>query len=517
LFPVIVGIILFIVNTSGAEQIQNGFGRTKLPDGTEYEGEFKNGLFNGHGTLIRVTEIKYEVEINGVPTQHTRTERQIMYKGEFKDGHYEGKGKLTLKDGTEYEGEFKNGKPNGRSILHTPNGDRYEGEIKDGLPNGTGILIRRDGARYEGQFKDGNYIAVTPTHSSTQDMTNYFTVNGIPLGATIQDVSDILQQKGIRIDSGAKELRDDSVERNKKSVIEHYRAWNLDTKNVEENFKEKFKPFLFNYGGKQYYLDPVYFYYFIDKAPGKTYPLFETDYNLYDSYFDLYSRTLPGEMRSIGLVEIHVLFASINGAEPKSFALIFRFNPQPGNAGLFAAMNKKYGKPKVYYGSMEEFPSPGDDFRKADLTSLLNSFKKYLKDNDIVSSMIQQESKKPTCSLDPSLLFRSPEAFSDPFDVFYVSGMPYYFTTWNFEWMSNDIKISSQFEASQQSQSVIGTTYSYPEKGNKAESVANVFYPLYTAYVQVSTYEKVIEMVNELINKSKSMIEKTQKSGLGQF
>ena len=83
-------LILFLVLMLGglgsAEQTRSGFGTAKLPDSSVYEGEFRNGLFNGKGTL----------------TQRNGT----CYEGEFRDGLFEGRGKLAISNGTIYEENF---------------------------------------------------------------------------------------------------------------------------------------------------------------------------------------------------------------------------------------------------------------------------------------------------------------------------------------------------------------------------------------------------------------------------
>ena len=69
--------------------LHTGVQDTEYPDGGKYEGEFKDGLLNGQGTLTFPDGLKYE--------------------GEFKDGEEHGQGTVTLPDGTKYEGEFKDG------------------------------------------------------------------------------------------------------------------------------------------------------------------------------------------------------------------------------------------------------------------------------------------------------------------------------------------------------------------------------------------------------------------------
>ena len=69
------------------EQLKkNGKGVLEYIDGTKYEGEFKDDLYNGYGSIIFSNGNKYE--------------------GEFKNGVIKGKGKFIWSDGKKYEGEY---------------------------------------------------------------------------------------------------------------------------------------------------------------------------------------------------------------------------------------------------------------------------------------------------------------------------------------------------------------------------------------------------------------------------
>ncbi|MDD5681454.1 MAG: hypothetical protein PHI59_09475, partial [Candidatus Omnitrophica bacterium] len=84
-------LIFFVLFTSNAiaEQIKDGFGKAQLPDSSVYEGEFRNGLFNGKGKLVWRNSDKFE--------------------GEFKDGLVNGKGTFVRHNGEIHEGFYKDG------------------------------------------------------------------------------------------------------------------------------------------------------------------------------------------------------------------------------------------------------------------------------------------------------------------------------------------------------------------------------------------------------------------------
>ena len=81
-----------------------------FPDGSKYEGEWKNGKQNGQGTF----------------TDH----KLGKYVGEHKDGLPHGQGVFISADGRQYNGEWKEGKLDGQGTWIYPNGDKYAGQFK---------------------------------------------------------------------------------------------------------------------------------------------------------------------------------------------------------------------------------------------------------------------------------------------------------------------------------------------------------------------------------------------------
>lgn len=197
--------LLLALNIGCNQRVKNGLGKAQLPDSTTYEGEFRNGLFNGKGTLTSRNGDRYEGEFKDglmdgrgvyVSKNGDRYEGEFKdnyysgkgiliyslyhYEGEFKDGKIMGKGKMIYSEGASIEGEFKGGIPegiikltnskigynyeggyknnmfNGKGKLFYPNGDKYEGDFKNGQISGKGIFIHANGEKNEGEFKDGN-------------------------------------------------------------------------------------------------------------------------------------------------------------------------------------------------------------------------------------------------------------------------------------------------------------------------------------------------------------------------
>ena len=113
--------VLSLTNCSGADSSfwNNCFGSLTFPDGRQYDGEFKDGLFDGNGVITHLDGEKYV--------------------GEFKDDIANGQGTNTFLDGQKYVGTFKDGKRNGQGTITLPGGDKYVGEFEDDLPNDQGI------------------------------------------------------------------------------------------------------------------------------------------------------------------------------------------------------------------------------------------------------------------------------------------------------------------------------------------------------------------------------------------
>lgn len=80
------------------------------------------------------------------------------YEGEWKDGKEHGQGTWTLPDGSKSVGEWKDGLPNGQVTWTFPDGGKYVGEYKDGKRHGKGTEIHPGGKKHEGEWKDGEYI-----------------------------------------------------------------------------------------------------------------------------------------------------------------------------------------------------------------------------------------------------------------------------------------------------------------------------------------------------------------------
>lgn len=76
-----------------------------------------------------------------------------VYEGEFYNGMIQGHGKFVFKNGQVYVGDWKNNKMEGKGVLTYPSKKEYKGSFLKGLRWGQGSLRWPDGRRYEGGWK----------------------------------------------------------------------------------------------------------------------------------------------------------------------------------------------------------------------------------------------------------------------------------------------------------------------------------------------------------------------------
>jgi hypothetical protein len=161
---------------------QNGPGVFAYPDGSKYEGNFRNGKFDGDGTFYFANGDKYTGQFKeNYPDGHgTRLVKQTGTEetGEWRQGEFVGNnlaqggktgcvsgdcsngyGTYIYQEGAaKYEGSFQNGMPHGRGTCYYANGDQYAGEWQGGAFFGQGTLTLRDNTVVDGYWKNGEFL-----------------------------------------------------------------------------------------------------------------------------------------------------------------------------------------------------------------------------------------------------------------------------------------------------------------------------------------------------------------------
>ena len=139
---------------------RNGQGKLILADQVYYEGNFKDGEFDGLG-FYRTKNYTYKGQfINGKKSGKGKMEnfgRKSVYEGEFNNDMKEGYGIEKFNDGTVYKGYYKNNLKHGKgelSLKKEKNISVYTGEFKEGKICGKGKFIWDNKKQYEGDWEN---------------------------------------------------------------------------------------------------------------------------------------------------------------------------------------------------------------------------------------------------------------------------------------------------------------------------------------------------------------------------
>lgn len=163
-----------IVKVSLVDGKAQGRGISDSPkENNRYEGEFRDGIIQGYGTLHMSKVARYDGPFerslpHGQGTLRWRNGNR--YEGTFVEGVLTGKGRLLFVNGARYEGDFVSGTIEGRGLLQRSDGSRYEGMFSRGLPTGLGLATLPDGTRYEGEFVQGKPSGVGQYRSASGDV-----------------------------------------------------------------------------------------------------------------------------------------------------------------------------------------------------------------------------------------------------------------------------------------------------------------------------------------------------------
>lgn len=201
-----------------------GSGKCELKNGIKYVGMFKDGKYNGKGTLTwpRGDKFKSYVGLFSNGKRHgygtftwsngnkyigihktdeiTGLGKMIFsngasYSGQFVSGDFQGKGKYKWPDGQVTVGLFNKNKASGYHTVSLTNGNTYKGTILDGRPHGSGELIMTNGWKYKGMFnnnvKEGKGVLTWPdgktaTGQFSNNQLNGYAVVLYPDGASFK-------------------------------------------------------------------------------------------------------------------------------------------------------------------------------------------------------------------------------------------------------------------------------------------------------------------------------------------
>ncbi|MBQ2135477.1 MAG: hypothetical protein II201_01170, partial [Clostridia bacterium] len=121
-----------------SKQWYTGYVTDWVTENGVYEGDLKEGLFDGYGIH--------------------KCNNGDVYEGNWKGGIMDGYGIHKCNNGDVYEGNWKGGIMDGYGIFKCNNGDVYEGNWKGGIMDGYGIYTYSNGSVCEGNWEKGKFI-----------------------------------------------------------------------------------------------------------------------------------------------------------------------------------------------------------------------------------------------------------------------------------------------------------------------------------------------------------------------
>ncbi len=111
-----------------------------------------------------------------------------IYEGNLKNGLKHGKGTLTTRNNRSYKGDWKNDKPHGFGINTFPNGKIYTGNFENGKPVGEGQWTYADGRVYNGTWINGSFVNNEDKVATQEYRLVTFIINMIVIGGMLSFV-----------------------------------------------------------------------------------------------------------------------------------------------------------------------------------------------------------------------------------------------------------------------------------------------------------------------------------------
>ena len=134
-------------------------------DGAWYEGEFKEGKWNGNGTYCWPDGGKYVGQFlngsmhgEGILYHTNGTSNKVIYNNGNVISTSPNIIRENYSDGAWYEGEMKDGQRHGQGTYCWANGNKYIGGWFNGSMHGNGVIYYYNGVKEEVTCDNGNYI-----------------------------------------------------------------------------------------------------------------------------------------------------------------------------------------------------------------------------------------------------------------------------------------------------------------------------------------------------------------------
>ena len=130
-----------------------------LDDGSKYVGYIIDDMMEGFGVLSKGNETYIGNFHNSKPEGFLKwfKNAKLYYEGNWKEGAFNGEGTLYKDDGKICSGEWVNGKLTSTLVdAELPTG-HYKGYAKNGKPHGLGHMVYTNGTSYAGKWQDGKW------------------------------------------------------------------------------------------------------------------------------------------------------------------------------------------------------------------------------------------------------------------------------------------------------------------------------------------------------------------------
>lgn len=158
--------VLSVIDKDGQETVSNidmVYGASSpediitLDDGSRYVGALVDDKMEGFGVLVKSNEVYIGTFHESKPNGFLKLYRndKLYYEGYWKDGAFDGEGTLYKEDGSIKTGDWVAGRLSQTLVdVQLPQG-HYYGYAKDGKPDGLGKIDYADGVFYQGKWEAG--------------------------------------------------------------------------------------------------------------------------------------------------------------------------------------------------------------------------------------------------------------------------------------------------------------------------------------------------------------------------
>ena len=130
-----------------------------LNDGSQYIGVLAENKMEGFGVLLRNDELYIGYFLDSKPDGFLKLykKNKLYYEGHWKEGAFDGEGTLYKEDGSIKKGTWESGRLIQTYCQAQTEEGFYDGYVLNGKPDGMGTMLYNDRSRYEGSWSCGKW------------------------------------------------------------------------------------------------------------------------------------------------------------------------------------------------------------------------------------------------------------------------------------------------------------------------------------------------------------------------